>query len=349
MIPIRYQQLVLFPCCAGSKEINPNIIHIFGLLQSESKEDKDLLQHICKNTQARMHWKASLASDQVYSYLPYEKFEWIDHRKYIYKKWKKYIPIKDISLEETCSYLEMKISVSNRDIMFLCWMYNVIISTKQIARSYTECISSWCDYIRLDCPCSPWIPNFLSTHTLSYVPYDKWIIIYKEDFIKHNIRNWKSFCEKYIKSCYDTIKKDNSNRENQLFYMVTLPILWEILHEELRMVKQIFVEDAVHPYVIRTVQDWVGQFGCILCCSYESNHIPTSIDYWKNTIIPVSKIHNHLRIKIENDIPVITNEVYPTLENIDKVMEIMPDFMYDYHEIIFEIFSDEDSICHWIL
>ena len=129
-----YQQLVLFPCCIGSSGDIPHIIHIFGNITSLYQEE--ILQNVFTNKIVSPLWKDVVLSDENYSYLPYKEFIHIDRRKFMYEKWKMYLPLSTQYWYETCNDIETTLRYSKKDIRFLSWMSNVIFHTKHVAQSY---------------------------------------------------------------------------------------------------------------------------------------------------------------------------------------------------------------------
>ena len=115
--------------------------------------------------------------------------------------------------------------------------------------------------------------------------------------------------------------------------MVTLPVLFEFIYEEdLRFIKHFFMDDSIHYHVINMIQTWLNETGCMLCISFDSNHIPTSIDHRGNTIIHVTKVHSHLRWSVSKDTTTVTCTIFPTLEKIYDMMMMIPNFMLDCYE-----------------
>ena len=349
VIPIRYQQLVLFPCCTGSGETHPNIIHIFGRLSSDSIEVEETLKEVCHNTRAHPLWKSNILSDKLYSYLPHIDFIPIDYRKTMYQHWTRILPNTENTWEEVCQSLEnifrtIKYS-REEEVVCVSWMYNVIFYTQHVARSYHEFIQDWCDYIRLECPCSSFITRIIAVHKkdyqlyyqcdvsdneMKYITYDQWLLKEKDNPRKHTFSRWKEFRECIITRSYHHIKSHSCIcTEDDVLYMVTLPLLYNMLNDSYRFITQLFIDDSIHDKVIQMVQEWLSQFGCILCRSYESNHVPTMINYDGNRTIHVTSIHTHIRYSINNDSTTINSILYPTLENIKNVMNVIPNFMLD--------------------
>lgn len=338
MIQIRYQQLVFLPCCV--KDSYTNVIHMFGTLQSREYEEE--LRKLCQNTKSHPQWKAKLISDHDYSYLPYEDYTHIDKRTYIYEKWNNALPLYDCSFEDTCIFIEQQLYTVKKnlvpEVLFLSWMYNIILYNKRVARTYNELLEDWCYYIRLDCPCFSTIHNVLEYYNLEredayqikYVPFDQWLLL---DNVKHSTTyqstKWKVFCKQKIINSYQEIK-NTPFITHSLLYMILLPILWEILEDKWRFILQVFIDDSLHSSVIYLLQEWLNQNGCLLCCSYKLNYVPTLEDRG-TSIIHVDNIHIHLNFIMEDNFSNIKCSIHPTLENIEKSMCLIPHFMYDMY------------------
>ena len=343
MIPIRYKQLILLPCCIVNSYTNTNVIHIFGRLSSSDHEEE--LRNACKNTRAGYDWKAKLISDQSYSYLPYTDYSQIDHRKYIYEDWTKELPSSDSSLEETCIFLEDKIRTMKYYTPFLLWMYNVVFYTQHVARTYDELLQDWCSYISIDCPCSELITTLLQEFEkhynvkynknikFEYIPYDQWLLVDRvNNCNRHIFSKWTIFCKQHVEKSYKYIKA-NPNVPQALNFMITLATLWEIIDDHWRFITQLFIDDSLHSEVNHLLQEWLNQTGCKLCVSYDLTYVPTIVDIRKNTIIHVEARHSHLRWNVEEKEHFFTKVLHETLETIEKKMYDIPQCAYDSYEI----------------
>ena len=375
-IPIRYQQLVLFPCCLDRKG-EPHIIHLFGRMQSESKDQEDALKNICVHTRSHPLWNSRLFSDQPYSYLPQDDFKLIDYRNYMYEHWVHFLPAEERSWEDTCDYLQLTLRRikynRQQEVVSLSWMYNVIMHTHRVSRAYLEFIQDWCEYIRLDCPCAPLIQTILNIHKKDntlyynydndslvdrlhhvkeqdepYVPLDQWLLQKRDHYYKLNFSRWMSFYETHLQHCYDHIKEHPSGHsftKQDVGYMVTLPVLWSMLHCELRFIKHVFLDDSMHEAVLTLLREWISVTGCVLCCTYQGTSIQTALNYHGNPVIHVTPIHTHLRWMANEERMDCT--IVPTVEDIDKVMDVIPNFMLDGNEDYFEDYRKE-TMFSWL-
>ena len=86
----------------------------------------------------------------------------------------------------------------------------------------------------------------------------------------------------------------------------------------------------IYEHFLKQYQEWLNQNGCLLCCSYKLNYVPT-LEYRGTRIIHVDNIHIHLSFIMEDNFSNIKCSIHPTLENIEKSMCLIPHFMYDMY------------------